>query len=350
MGYNTTKTPPKWDAAGAEPSNDLQTNGFAAGYKPPAAYFNYLFNRYTACIKEIQDILKNMEAFLPLSGGELTGELIVNENFQVRKTFDNIPYRSYIRPINYSVGSNGDYSTGLIHYKNNANNAQLMFNKDGVMLRDNINAKAYQMFGQHNTDLIKNICLPLTGGTMSGDVYIAKSGDSGLYSMNEKGSAYMELVNDTSKNHAHANFGCFEGDASTWNGSTNYMTVEPFSFGVKDALLINRRNQNGEKTQYRVYHSGNRPQGTYTGNGKTTARQINVGGTGSALLVGSDAGYFGIVTALGAVFFNLTATNANGSVKYFVYTTICYDSGILYITGNDNAFNKSGTVYMYGDV
>lgn len=51
-----TNTPPKWDAQGAEPSADLQTNGFSAGYKPPAQYFNYLFNKYTACIKELQEL------------------------------------------------------------------------------------------------------------------------------------------------------------------------------------------------------------------------------------------------------------------------------------------------------
>lgn len=140
---------PKWDAAGAEPTPELQTSGFVAGYKPPASYFNYLFYTYTKCINELQAFLKENE-FLPISGGELTNELIVNENFQVRKTFDGIPYRSYVRPINYSVGSNGDYSTGLIHYKNGVNQAQLMFNKDGVMLRDNVNAKAYQLYGQHN--------------------------------------------------------------------------------------------------------------------------------------------------------------------------------------------------------
>lgn len=49
-----TNKPPKWDAAGTEPSADLQANGFTAGYKPPAAYFNYLFHAYTECIKELQ--------------------------------------------------------------------------------------------------------------------------------------------------------------------------------------------------------------------------------------------------------------------------------------------------------
>ena len=46
--------PPKWDEQGTEPSTELQENGFTAGYKPPAAYFNYLFHRITECLKELQ--------------------------------------------------------------------------------------------------------------------------------------------------------------------------------------------------------------------------------------------------------------------------------------------------------
>jgi len=57
-------TAPKWDAAGAEPSSDLQTNGFTAGYKPPAAYFNFLFHMYTACIKELQSLLNDTDTKL----------------------------------------------------------------------------------------------------------------------------------------------------------------------------------------------------------------------------------------------------------------------------------------------
>lgn len=59
MKFNNT--PPKWDAAGTEPTTALQTEGFKAGYKPPAPFFNYLFNRITACIKEIQAGLSNVD-------------------------------------------------------------------------------------------------------------------------------------------------------------------------------------------------------------------------------------------------------------------------------------------------
>ena len=58
---NFTNKAPTWNAEGVEPSTELQTNGFVAGYKPPAAYFNYLFNRYTACIKEAQEIITELD-------------------------------------------------------------------------------------------------------------------------------------------------------------------------------------------------------------------------------------------------------------------------------------------------
>ena len=32
-----------WRASGTEPPEALKESGFTAGYKPPAAYFNWLF-------------------------------------------------------------------------------------------------------------------------------------------------------------------------------------------------------------------------------------------------------------------------------------------------------------------
>ena len=86
--------------------------------------------------------------YLPISGGALTGSLTVKDNFNINKTYDSTEYKTYVRPLNYALGD--VYTTGLIHYVGTTNNSQLMFNNNGVMLRDNVDAKAYQMFGQHN--------------------------------------------------------------------------------------------------------------------------------------------------------------------------------------------------------
>lgn len=230
------KKVPEWNAAGTEPPSSLKESGFTPGYKPPAEYFNWFWNRVSECLKELQemkpedidalalsggvmtgqgfylnnktgrivnnqnglwlrtassdvdnnadarhlklwnaayqpDLSKAVAMFdsttgkdyllygehhkptpeeigaLPISGGELSNELIVNENFQVRKSFDNIPYRSYLRPVNYALGD--EYTTGMIHYINGVNNAQLIFNRSGILLRDNVNGKAYHIYGQH---------------------------------------------------------------------------------------------------------------------------------------------------------------------------------------------------------
>ena len=91
---------------------------------------------------------------LPLTGGTLSGALTVIDNFNINKTYDDVEYKTYIKPINYSIAGNGDYATGIVHYHNGVNDSQLMFNKDGVVFRDNVNVKAYKLYGQHNvTDL-----------------------------------------------------------------------------------------------------------------------------------------------------------------------------------------------------
>lgn len=50
----TFTAPPSWSNVGVAPSKTLKTNGFQAGYKPPAPVFNYMFNKYGICIDELQ--------------------------------------------------------------------------------------------------------------------------------------------------------------------------------------------------------------------------------------------------------------------------------------------------------
>ena len=111
---------------------------------------NQNWDKIDETLKQHDDYTAEDVGALPISGGELTGELIVNQNFQVRQTYNDVQYRSYLRPVNYELG--GECSTGIIHYNNGTNDAQLVFNKNGVALRDNVNAKLYQIFGQHNAE------------------------------------------------------------------------------------------------------------------------------------------------------------------------------------------------------
>ena len=47
-------TPTEWNATGVEPTTELKEKGFTAGYKPPADFFNHLFNKIYVSIKELQ--------------------------------------------------------------------------------------------------------------------------------------------------------------------------------------------------------------------------------------------------------------------------------------------------------
>lgn len=51
---------PEWSAEGTEPPASLKQKGFEAGYKPPAAYFNWFWHRVSACLKEIREKMKQV--------------------------------------------------------------------------------------------------------------------------------------------------------------------------------------------------------------------------------------------------------------------------------------------------
>lgn len=52
MSYK--KPIPHWNAVGAEPTEELKTRGFVAGYKPPAAIFNWFWHNVSECLSELQ--------------------------------------------------------------------------------------------------------------------------------------------------------------------------------------------------------------------------------------------------------------------------------------------------------
>lgn len=67
---------PKWDNGGTEPPESLKKDGFVAGYKPPAAYFNWFFHQIQECVKEIQSGLKDVEN---KSGSTIRSEMTKDE-------------------------------------------------------------------------------------------------------------------------------------------------------------------------------------------------------------------------------------------------------------------------------
>lgn len=60
------KTVPVWNAEGTEPPSSLKNSGFAAGYKPPADYFNWFWYNVSQCLTELQDVVENAASGIPI--------------------------------------------------------------------------------------------------------------------------------------------------------------------------------------------------------------------------------------------------------------------------------------------
>lgn len=58
----TNKFTDEWSNTGTEPSSTLKTNGFAAGYRPPAAIFNWFWSKTMKAITELQTKLSSVDS------------------------------------------------------------------------------------------------------------------------------------------------------------------------------------------------------------------------------------------------------------------------------------------------
>lgn len=94
---------------------------------------------------------------------------------------------------------------------------------------------------------------------------------------------------------------------------------------------------NGAQT---ILHTGNKPSGFYTGNGDATARTIETGGIGSAILIRSTNGSAFVVNGAGW-------SISNGQIAIVVYATANFNNGVLTLATNHAALNASGVTYYY---
>ena len=69
------KEPMAWDNAGTAPSDNLKTQGFKAGDKPPASVFNYFLNKTAASINQLQDEVDSTNTALDAHKTDTTTKL-----------------------------------------------------------------------------------------------------------------------------------------------------------------------------------------------------------------------------------------------------------------------------------
>jgi len=94
---------------------------------------------------------------------------------------------------------------------------------------------------------------------------------------------------------------------------------------------------------YNLLHTGNKPSGTYTGNGSATSRTVDTKGIGSAVLVTGASSYAMFVTKVGGI-----GLSNNGDTPLLLSYAKChYENGILTIATDSATVNASGGTYTY---
>lgn len=94
MAIEFTNKPIKWTNKGTAPSEDLKTNGFQAGYKPPAAVFNNQWHATGECIEELQTKLSDTD---DKKVDKAEGKSLIDENVANAITYNS----------NYIISNNG---------------------------------------------------------------------------------------------------------------------------------------------------------------------------------------------------------------------------------------------------
>lgn len=122
------------------------------------------------------------------------------------------------------------------------------------------------------------------------------------------------------------------------DGVRRQIAVLPRSQADKNHCLSFNTSESGNWETFSVLHTGNKPTGSYTGNGDATTRTIATGGAGSCIMVrkGGERGIFAIVTESGY----FAKDGSHGSDVYF-------SNGVLTIASTSDAFNTNGATYWY---
>lgn len=188
------------------------------------------------------------------TGGTVNGNVIVQTNGDT--------YRDFILKGASKTVLLRMFDDGTFHFHDQTNNKNIFMNyKDGT--------------NTFNGTASGN--LPNTGGKLTGDLSIAKHNNgSTKFIKNHSASAdYGTRIYDISADGKQAGFGWSAGSKTPWFVDNT---------GKESELL----------------HTGNKPAGSYTGNGDATARQINVGGVGETLRIANSVLGIAFVTKQGA--------------------------------------------------
>lgn len=228
------KNVPEWNAKGTEPPASLKESGFEAGYKPPAAFFNWFFNGVSACLKEIRE--------------KLSGHAGNKEN-----------------PHNVTLSQLGAASSTHKHAASDITSGTLPINRGGTGATDADTARsnigAAPASHNHSASSITSGILPVARGGTGSNV-VDETPTENSKNMVTSGGVYAALSGTVASGHKHNASDITSGTLGVLRGGTG-ITSNP-------SMLINLGSTNAAS----VFATSPRP-------GVTGTLPIANGGTGA---------------------------------------------------------------------
>lgn len=177
------------------------------------------------------------------------------------------------------------------------------------------------------------------------DYAVNKTGDTMTGSLRVETSSYptISAYNTTPGRYASVTMGDV-GQAVFTNGTTgdsnnrNCLIMREETADLKNMLTLYPI-VDGKGTGYSVLHAGNKPSGSYTGNGDAAQRTIDTGGIGSAVLIRHSGG-MALVGPQGGFGYMFGDSNITSAAMYFSY-------GVITLATNSDLVNASGITYHY---
>lgn len=184
-----------------------------------------------------------------------------------------------VTPLEIKSLSETDARSLVAFYVKAAKQGYLGFNGVGNPVYVTADGVPYKILHDGNYSAF---ALPKSGGSVTG--HLGANSGSAIFMGT---STEAQVINRNDKN-------------STDNQRSLVVFNSSGKSDVKEALGLRDR-VNGVDTVYNVLHAGNKPSGTYTGNGSATARTISTGGIGNVCAVYHNGNGVALVTTLGAI-------------------------------------------------
>lgn len=189
-------------------------------------------------------------------------------------------------------------------------------------------ALSAEMGKKLNTE--QNKLLPLNGSKpVTGNLTISKS-QPNILAKDTNSARAARLIEYPNGQGGIENY----KDGSNYRGIRINTEADDLAGALKLAQMLG-----GVWSEHNIFHTGNKPSGSYTGNGSVAYRAVNVGGIGSVMLIRSSE--YGNVVA------SFYASKLGENPKNFTSAEVSYIDGILHLATDHAAVNKLGVTYYY---